>query len=262
MQAAQEAAVEDVLEPDLEICDPHHHLMDHAGWRYLPEDYLRDTTDGHRVTSTVYVEGSAHYRTSGPEHLRPVGEIEFVRQVQQETRDAATWIGRGIVGHVDLADGALVGEALDAQIEASGGTLKGIRHDGSWDESGALHIRYEKSGPDLYARPEFKAGVAERTWGAPAPDTWQYFTSCRLASLARDCPDARIMIDHVGGVALGTSRRTRTGAYCTCYSARISARSRIIPICRSCSAVGMEIFRHDFPERETPASSEESRFAA
>src|SRR5678815_7990 len=97
MPAHQDAAVEDILEPDLEICDPHHHLMDHAGWRYLPEDYLRDMTDGHRVTSTVYVEGSAHYRTSGPAHLREVGEIEYVRQVQQQTREAASWIGRGIV---------------------------------------------------------------------------------------------------------------------------------------------------------------------
>src|SRR5262245_14424373 len=98
MTAQQHAVVEDVLDPHLKISDPHHHLMDHAVWTDSAEDYLRDTTDGHRVTSTVFVEASLAYRESGPEHLREVGEIEFVRQVQLDTRNAPTWIGRGIVG--------------------------------------------------------------------------------------------------------------------------------------------------------------------
>jgi predicted TIM-barrel fold metal-dependent hydrolase len=256
MPAHQDAAVEDILEPDLEICDPHHHLMDHAGWRYLPEDYLRDMTDGHRVTSTIYVEGSAHYRTSGPEHLREVGEIEYVRQVQQQTREAASWIGRGIVGHVDLASGPLVGEALDAQIAASGGTLKGIRHDSSWDDSGTLHIRYQNSGPDLYARSAFKAGVGELTRRGLTLDTWQYFYQLPvLASLARDCPDARIMIDHCGGVVgIGPYKRDETFEI---WRGHIRDLAQFPNLWIKLGGLGMEIAGFDFPHRATPASSEE-----
>jgi L-fuconolactonase len=251
------AEAEAILDPDLEICDPHHHLMDHAGWRYSADDYLRDTTDGHRVTSTVFVEASLAYRDTGPEHLRSVGEIEFVRQVQLDTRDAATWIGRGIVGHVDLANGALTGEALDAQIAASGGTLKGIRHDSSWDDSGTLHIRYqENAGPDLYGRREFKAGVDALTKRGLSLDTWQYFYQLPvLASLARDCPDARIMIDHCGGVVgIGPYNRDDTFEI---WRGHIRELAQYPNLWIKLGGLGMEISGFDFPHRETPASSEE-----
>jgi L-fuconolactonase len=255
--AAAAPTVEAILEPDLEICDPHHHLMDHAGWRYTAEDYLRDTTDGHRVTSTVFVEASLAYRETGSEHLRSVGEIEFVRQVQQETRDAATWIGRGIVGYVDLAEGARTAEALDAQIEASGGTLKGIRHDGSWDEIGVLHTRYAKSGPDLYARAEFKAGVDALTSRGLSVDTWQYFYQLpALASLARVCPDARIMIDHVGGVVGIGPYRERNEIFRT-WRRHIRALAQYPNLSIKLGGLGMEISGFDFPDRRVPASSKE-----
>ena len=50
---------EPVLEPSLAIVDPHHHLWDRPGWRYLFEDLLADVGDGHRVTATVFVDGFA-----------------------------------------------------------------------------------------------------------------------------------------------------------------------------------------------------------
>lgn len=54
------AVVEDVLWPDLSICDAHHHLWDHAGDRYLVEEFAADVSDGHNIVATVSVEcGSA-----------------------------------------------------------------------------------------------------------------------------------------------------------------------------------------------------------
>ena len=35
---------EDILEPDLPIVDPHHHLWDRPGNRYLLDEILKDTT--------------------------------------------------------------------------------------------------------------------------------------------------------------------------------------------------------------------------
>ena len=40
---------EEILEPALPICDPHHHLWDHPGSRYLLDELLADTGSGHNV---------------------------------------------------------------------------------------------------------------------------------------------------------------------------------------------------------------------
>ena len=54
------------LEPDLPICDPHHHLWRRPDNPYLLDDFLRDASRGHRVVSTVAVECGAMYREAGP----------------------------------------------------------------------------------------------------------------------------------------------------------------------------------------------------
>ena len=49
---------EAALEPDLPICDPHHHLWDHRPtyvYRYLLDDFLSDIGGGHNIISTVFL---------------------------------------------------------------------------------------------------------------------------------------------------------------------------------------------------------------
>ena len=73
--------VEETLEPDLAICDPHHHLWDLPSSRYLLDELLADIGSGHNVVSTVFMEFVSMYRLSGPEAMRPVGETEFVNGI-------------------------------------------------------------------------------------------------------------------------------------------------------------------------------------
>jgi hypothetical protein len=47
---------EPVLQPELPIIDPHHHLWQRPGWRYLLEDLLLDTGSGHNMIATVYLD--------------------------------------------------------------------------------------------------------------------------------------------------------------------------------------------------------------
>ena len=69
-----------------EIVDPHHHLWhDRGGGAYLLDDLHADTATTPEVVETVFVECHAEYRTDGPEHLRPVGETEFVAAVADES---------------------------------------------------------------------------------------------------------------------------------------------------------------------------------
>src|SRR6478735_8233417 len=57
---------EPILEPDLPIIDPHHHLWDRPGWRYLLDDLLTDIDSGHNIVATVFVQARAMYRATGP----------------------------------------------------------------------------------------------------------------------------------------------------------------------------------------------------
>ena len=88
--------MEDALEPDLAICDPHHHLWVRDGNRYMLEELKADTGSGHRVMHTVFVECMSGYRSDGPEAFRPVGETEFIVATDPDGFIA------GIVGFADL----------------------------------------------------------------------------------------------------------------------------------------------------------------
>src|SRR5947207_416163 len=69
---------EEILEPELPIVDPHHHLVDRTNTgRYLLPELLADTGSGHNIIATVYLEWLSMYRADGPVAMLPVGEGEF-----------------------------------------------------------------------------------------------------------------------------------------------------------------------------------------
>src|SRR5512145_1596573 len=72
---------EAILEPELPIVDPHHHLWDRPDGRYLLDELLADTNSGHNVVATVFVQARAMLRAAGPADMQHVGETEFVNGV-------------------------------------------------------------------------------------------------------------------------------------------------------------------------------------
>src|SRR5512144_1051797 len=97
---------EEILEPELPIVDPHHHLWDRPGRsRYLLDELLRDTSSGHNILATVYVQCGSMYREKGPAEMRPVGETEFVNGIAAMSASGVygkTRACAGIVGYADL----------------------------------------------------------------------------------------------------------------------------------------------------------------
>jgi predicted TIM-barrel fold metal-dependent hydrolase len=189
--------IEEVIDPDRTIVDPHHHLWPPGGALPYGIDALRaDLDSGHRVVRTVFIECGAAYRTGGPAHLAPVGETEFVAATAASDPDHL--IG-GIVAHADLADLGHLDEVLDAHEEAGAGLVKGIRHQGARDpDPGALAI----PGPapaGLYADPDFRRGLARlgrRSWTF---DAWHYHhQQADFIELARAVPDTLLVLDHFG----------------------------------------------------------------
>ncbi len=70
---------EEIIDPKRPIIDPHHHMWrTRSQQQCLLEDLWADTESGHNVVKTVFIECRSEYRVDGPEHLRPVGETEFM----------------------------------------------------------------------------------------------------------------------------------------------------------------------------------------
>ena len=128
-----DALQEEVLEPDLPICDPHHHLWDFRQGavqeRYLLEEILLDVTGGHNVVSTVFIECGAMFKADGPDAFRCVGETEFVNGIAAMSASGnygSARIAAGIVGTVDLRIADAAADVLDAHIAAGGGRFPQI----------------------------------------------------------------------------------------------------------------------------------------
>jgi hypothetical protein len=113
---------EPTLEPDLPICDPHHHFWDFRTERLLYQRYLlhelaADIHSGHHVRATVFIEARAMYRADGPEEMRPVGEVEFVQGLAAASASGLYGPGRAaaaIISHANLNLGDRVEPVLDA----------------------------------------------------------------------------------------------------------------------------------------------------
>lgn len=202
------AAPEDVLDPDLPICDPHHHLWDFPSGRYLLQDLLEDIgpgdgIGGHKVESTVFVECTAFYRAHGPEAMRVVGETEFaagVAAMAESGRYGPVQACEAIVGRADLTLGLEVDAVLKAHIAAGGGRFRGVRHAAGWDASESVRNSHTDPTPHLYLEPKFREGFARLAANGLSFEAWQYHTQLGdLLDLARAFPETPIMLDHVGG---------------------------------------------------------------
>src|ERR1700712_5526213 len=192
---------EEVLEPELPIVDPHHHLWDRPGWRYLLDDLLADTNSGHNIVATVFVQCRAMHRAGGPEALRPVGETEFVNGTAAMSASGGygnTRICAGIVGNTDFRLGAGVQEVLEAHIRAGGGRFRGIRHISAWDADPAVGNPGYAPPQGMLGQADFREGFSRLAPLGLSFDAWLYHTQLdELTALARAFPDTQIVLDHV-----------------------------------------------------------------
>src|SRR5437588_9047150 len=78
---------EEILDPELPIIDPHHHLWDAPRYRYLFPELLADVGSGHKIVATIYEQAREMYRAEGPDELKSLGETEFVSGVAAMSAD-------------------------------------------------------------------------------------------------------------------------------------------------------------------------------
>src|SRR4030095_4134755 len=155
------------LEPELPICDPHHHFWDRRSaripyQRYLVDEITADTGSGHNVRSTVFIECRSMYRTDGPEEMRPVGEVEFVQGQAAASASGLygpTRAAAAIIGHANLNLGERVAPVLEAWPAASPNRLRGIRHSVTWDPPPEVATSAAHNKQGQLASDQFRAGA-------------------------------------------------------------------------------------------------------
>jgi predicted TIM-barrel fold metal-dependent hydrolase len=251
---------EPALDPGLPIIDPHHHLWDRPGWRYLLPELLADMGQGHNIVATVFVQCRAMHRAEGPEEFRPVGETEFVNGVAAMSASGIygpAKVAAGIVGHANLMLGARVREVLEAHIRAGGGRFRGVRHISAWDPDPVLMNPAYQPPRDMLHRPEFREGFAQLAPLGLSFDAWLYHPQIPdLTALARAFPETRIVLDHVGG-PLGI--RDYTGRRDEVFSDWRAAMAELAT-CPNVSVklggLGMRINGMGFEEAAEPPSSD------
>jgi predicted TIM-barrel fold metal-dependent hydrolase len=202
---------EDILDPGQMIVDPHHHLWDRPGWRYLLDEMLADIRSGHDVRATVFVQARAMHRAGGPAEMQPVGETEFANGIAAMCASGGygdVLVCAGIVGHADLRLGDAVRPVLEAHIRAGGDRFRGIRHTATWDPEPAMLNPAYQPAEDMLDSADFRAGFAHLAPLGLSFEAWLYFHQIpRLTALARAFPGTPIVLNHCGGI-LGIHRFT------------------------------------------------------
>ena len=201
-----ELTQEETLEPDLPICDPHHHFWDFRAeripyQRYLLPELLADLGSGPNVRSTVFIEARSMYRPDGPEELRPVGEVEFVQGLAAAGASGIYGPARpaaAIIGAANLDLGAAVEPVIAALQAASPNRFRGIRAHCGYDPHPEIESR---AIPERMGQDDFRAGARILAQKGLLLELTAYFHQAEeMAALAQAVPDLPLIFNHIGGL--------------------------------------------------------------
>jgi L-fuconolactonase len=254
---------EPTLEPDLPICDPHHHFWVHrpeppAYQQYLLADLAADLNSGHNVRSTVFIEARSEYRTEGPEELRPVGEVEFVQQLADASASGAYGPARAaaaIIGRADLNLGERVAPVLEALQAASPNRFRGIRHGVTWDPHPEVENRETER---KLADDHYRAGARVLARRGLSLDMSLCFPQLpELADFARALPDLTIILNHIGGLMRTGPYANRDDEVLAVWRSGIAAVAACPNVHMKLGGVGMPRLGFDWHTRSQPIGSEE-----
>jgi len=177
---------ETMIEPELCLCDAHHHLWDNRDDEYTSNEFLQDI-GGQNVVKTVCVEAWGYSQRNGVRFKKPSEQTAFVI-ADSENRKGSAQIAAAIVGHANLMEGDKIGGVIEAHIREGQGRFRGIRlppgsvyNDAKFNE-GLRHIEKNNLTIDLLVEvPQFPY----------------------LKELASRYPGVPFIINHLGSVPPG-----------------------------------------------------------
>ena len=255
--------IEETLEPEIPICDPHHHFWVHRRepvdyQQYLLSELAEDVNSGHNVKSTVFIEVRCEYRNDGPEEMKPVGEVEYVQTIADASAagpHGSTRAAAGIIGHADLKLGENVRPVLEAMRAASTNRFQGVRHSVGWDESPELTNREIKGalGTDSY-----RAGAKVLSdMGLILENSLYFHQAGELADFAKALPDLTIVVNHIGGLVRVGPYANRDEYVLPEWRKGVEEMARCPNIVMKLGGVGQVRFAYGWDQLEKPIGSEE-----
>lgn len=257
---------EPTLEPELPICDPHHHFWDFRTaripyQRYLLHELADDINSGHNVRSTVFIEARSMYRADGPEEMRPVGEVEFVQGLAAASASGLYGPGRAaaaIVGHANLLLGDRVEPVLEALQAASPNRFRGIRHSVTWDPHPELENTAAHKMQGQLANESFRAGARVLARMGFTLEGWMLFPQLpELVDFAKAVPDLTIILNHIGGLVREGPYANRDDEVLATWRRGIAAVAECPNVVIKLGGMGMPRNGFDWHTRDTPIGSEE-----
>ena len=257
---------EPTLEPEIPICDPHHHFWDHRTarfpyQRYLLHELAEDVNSGHDVKSTVFIEARSMYRADGPEEMKSVGEVEFVQGLAAASASGAYGPCRAaasIVGHANLLLGDGVEPVLEALQIASPNRFRGIRHSVTWDAHRDVELTAAHIMEGQLARDDFRAGARVLSRMGLSLEGWLFFPQLpELAEFARAVPDLTIILNHIGGLLRVGPYGNRDDEVMNTWRNGIAAVAECPNVYVKLGGIGMPRTGFDWHDRGKPIGSEE-----
>jgi predicted TIM-barrel fold metal-dependent hydrolase len=257
---------EPTLEPEIPICDPHHHFWDFRParlpyQRYLLHELAADINAGHNVRSTVFIETKAMYRTDGPEEMRPIGEVEFAQGLAAASASGLYGPGRAaaaIVGHANLNLGDRVEPVLEALQAASPNRFRGIRHAVTWDPHPEVENTSAYNWQGQMASDNYRAGARVLARMGLSLDGWLYFPQLlELADFAKAVPELTIILNHIGGLLRVGPYANRDDEVLATWRTGIAAVAACPNVIVKLGGIGMPRTGFDWHARNTPIGSEE-----
>lgn len=259
MSKHKEGRDEVVLDPDLAIIDSHHHLFVRPQLHYLLDDYLEDVHAGHKLVASVYVETQYEAYATGPELLRPLGEIAFADRMgalADSGHGGGCRVAAAVVGHADLGAGDAVAELLDQALALAPERLRGFRQMAmAHSDARALRFLGQPPPSDLLTRPAFHAGLkhlARR--GLSFDATVFHHQLAELGAIAQAHPDLTIVLNHLGlALAMDLPEVERDHTY-RAWGLAIRELARQPNVVCKVGGLGTAYWGFGFNERPGPAT--------
>jgi len=256
---------EEALEPDLPICDPHHHLWESREVAtqhcYMLDEILEDVSGGHNIVSTVFIECGAKFRQDGPEAFRCVGETEFVNDIAEKSASGAhgpTQVAAGIIGTADLRIGDESADVLDAHIAAANGRFRGIRLGAFWHEMPDIRNHRINPPEHLLLHEDFRSGFKHLAPRNLSFEVWCCHPQIPDATdLARAFPDTVMVLNHFGGpIGIGPYAGKGTQVF-EDWKVMIDELASCPNVFAKLGGLNMEVNGYGWHEREIPPTSDE-----
>ena len=256
---------EDALEPDMPICDPHHHLWDFkenfTQPTYLLPDILKDVNSGHNIVSTVFIECGAMYNPQNSISKNVILEAEFVNGIAAMSESGLygkTKIAAGIVGSAPLLIGKKVIDILDRLMSISPERFKGIRSQAAMHPDGTIPESRARPPEGVYINEKFQEGFAELAPRNLSFEAWCYHPQIpQLIELAKKFTDTTIIFNHFGGpLGIGSFKNKHEEVY-EFWKQNIKELSKCKNVFAKLGGIAMKINGYEWHKNSLPPSSDE-----